>query len=657
MAERVTVPRIIWEPTDVAIERANLTRFLRWLRENRDVTVAGYPELWRWSVTELEDFWDAIWHFYGLSSPTPYEAPLVSREMPGATWFPGAHLNYAEHVLSRACRAESSVIYLDEGQPSPRTLNAEALRGQVGACAAALRSVGVQPGDRVVGYLPNIPETVVAMLATTAVGAVWSVCGPDFGAQSVADRFSQLEPKVLFSVDGYRFGGRTHDRRATLKDLQAALPSLVETVTVGPMFPADPTTVGFDQFVGPPQDPSFVSVPFDHPLWVLFSSGTTGIPKGLVHSHGGILIEHLKSLGLSLDLGPTDRFFFHTSTSWMAWNYLIGGLLHGATPILYNGSPTHPSQDVLWSIAARTGATVVGVGSAYVSGCQKAGLELDSGLRTLRTVIPTGSPLAPSGWQWLEQQLPTGTRIDSICGGTDVCTAFFVGNPLLPVYSGEISARALGVKAECWNSSGEPLQDALGEFVVTEPMPSMPVELWNDRDGRRYHDSYFDVFPGVWRQGDWITISVRGTVTVSGRSDAMLNRQGVRIGSAEIYAAVEQLPEVTDSLVVGVESVDGGYEMTLFVVMAPGAKLNDALRATIKTRIKTRVSPRHLPDKVVESPAVPRTLTGKKLEVPVKRVLQGHRVEESVALGAIDDVAALQWYAHYGARSAMESRP
>jgi acetoacetyl-CoA synthetase len=655
VAERATAPRIIWEPSDAAIARANLTRFLDWLRENRNLAVTGYHELWQWSINRLEDFWDAIWHFYGLSSPTPFQTALVAREMPGATWFPGARLNYAEQVLERARHADPALIYLDETH-SPRELSAETLRGQVGACVAALQAIGVERGDRVVGYLPNMPEAVVAMLATTALGAIWSVCGPDFGTQSVVDRFGQLEPKVLIGVDGYRFGGRTHDRRATLTDLRNALPSLVETVTVRSLFPTGPAAAPFDEIVSAPREPTFTSLPFDHPLWVLFSSGSTGIPKGLVHSHGGIVIEHLKSLGLSLDLGPTDHFFFHTSTSWMAWNYLVGGLLHGATPILYNGSPAHPRHDALWSIAEMTGTTVMGIGSAYVSGCQKGGIELREPLAALRTIIPTGSPLAPSGWDWLEQQLPPAAQIDSICGGTEVCTAYFGGNPLLPVYSGEISARGLGVKAESWSPSGEAQQDALGEFVVTQPMPSMPLALWNDNDGRRYRDSYFDLFPGVWRQGDWIAISPRGTVTVSGRSDATLNRHGVRIGSAEIYAVVEQLPQVADSLVVGVEHGDGIYHMPLFVVMAPGATLDDELRTTITTRIRLRLSPRHVPDSIVEAPAVPRTLTGKKLEVPVKRLLQGHRMEDAVAFGAVDDVAALHWYAQYGVHAETEIR-
>jgi acetoacetyl-CoA synthetase len=485
------------------------------------------------------------------------------------------------------------------------------------------------------------------MLATASLGAIWSVCAPDFGAEGVADRFGQLAPKVLVAIDGYRFGGRVHDRRAVVAELQAALPSLVATVTVRSAFADEAATLPFDELVREEREPEFVSLPFGHPLWVLFSSGTTGIPKGLVHSHGGIVLEHLKSLGLSLDLGPADRFFFYTSTSWMAWNYLVGGLLHGATTILYNGSPAHPRQDALWSIARETDATVMGIGSAYVSACQKAGIQLDDRADALRTVIPTGSPLPPTGWEWLEQQLPSATRIDSICGGTDVCTAYFMGSPVLPVYDGEISARGLGVKAESWSPSGVSQVDSLGEFVVTEPMPSMPLRLWGDDDGRRYRDAYFDLFPSAWRQGDWIVISARGTVKVSGRSDATLNRHGVRIGSGEIYAAVEQLPEIADSLVVGVEREDGSYDMPLFIVTAAGATLDDRLRDTIVEQIRARLSPRHVPDAIIEAPAVPRTLTGKKLEVPVKRLLQGEPLMELAAPGAVDDLAILEWYARY----------
>jgi acetoacetyl-CoA synthetase len=641
-------PRAIWRPRAEAIADANLTRFRRWLREHRNRAFSDYEELWQWSVTELEEFWAAIWDYYRMSSPTPFETPLATREMPGAVWFPGARVNYAEQVLDRARGSDPAILYLDEARER-RTVATDTLRGQVGAFAAALRGLGVEPGDRVVGYLPNVPETVVAMLATASVGAVWSVCAPDFGARSVAERFGQLEPTVLVASDGYRFGGRAHDRRGAVGDLQAALPSLVGTITVRSLFPEAPAALPFDEVVRELREPEFTPVPFAHPLWVLFSSGTTGIPKGLVQSHGGIVVEHLKSLGLSLDLGRSDRFFFYTSTSWMAWNYLVGGLLHGATTILYSGSPAYPAQDALWSLAADTGATIVGVGSAYVSGCQKAAVNLDGRAADLRTVIPTGSPLPPSGWAWLEEQLPPTARIDSICGGTDVCTAYFAGNPTLPVYEGEISARCLGVKAQSWDPTGFSQLDAVGEFVVTEPMPSMPLELWGDEDGSRYRDSYFDMFPGVWRQGDWVSISARGTVIVSGRSDATLNRHGVRIGSAEIYAAVEQLPEIADSLVLGIERDDGAYDMPLFVVTAAGATLDDRLRDTIVAEIRARLSPRHVPDVIIEAPAVPRTLTGKKLEVPVKRLLQGEPLKALAAPGAVDDLAALEWYARYAA--------
>jgi acetoacetyl-CoA synthetase len=655
MLDRARTPRAIWRPAPEAIADANVTRFRHWLRDERDRPFSDYHELWEWSVAELAEFWEAIWDFYRLSSPTPFETPLAKREMPGAVWFPGAQVNYAEQVLDRARAADPAILYLDEAR-DPSTITTETLRGEVGAFAEALRGLGVKPGDRVVGYLQNIPETVVAMLATASLGAVWSVCAPDFGAESVAERFGQLQPTVLVAADGYRFGGRTHDRRAAVRDLQASLPSLIGTVTVRTLFPNAPAALSFDEAVREWREPEFKLVPFDHPLWVLFSSGTTGIPKGLVQSRGGIVVAHLKSLGLSLDLRPTDRFFFYTSTSWMAWNYLVGGLLHGATTILYSGSPAYPAQDAVWALARDTGATIVGVGSAYVSACQKSAVNLDGRAGGMRTVIPTGSPLPPSGWAWLEQQLAPTARIDSVCGGTDVCTIYFAGNPTLPVYESEISARCLGVKAESWNASGVSQLDRVGEFVVTEPMPSMPLQLWGDEDGSRYRDSYFDMFPSVWRQGDWVSISARGTVTVSGRSDATLNRHGVRIGSAEIYAAVEQLPEIADSLVVGVEREDGGYDMPLFVVTAAEAKLDDRLHDTIVEQIRTRLSPRHVPDVIVEAPAIPRTLTGKKLEVPVKRLLQGEPLEELAAPGAVENLAALEWYARYATGSPTAAR-
>jgi acetoacetyl-CoA synthetase len=571
--------------------------------------------------------------------------------MPQATWFAGARLNYAEHVLARAPRDRPALLAVaEDGEPLPWTT--EELRGKVGALSAHLRELGVTPGDRVAAYLPNVPEAVVGMLATTALGAVWSVCGPELGATSVVDRFAQIEPKVLLAVDGYDFAGKHHDRTEVVAELRRRLPSVRTTIIVRSgdvTAPLPPGTLAFDEVVREPHAPVFVAVAADHPLWILFSSGTTGLPKGIVHGHGGILLEHFKALGLCLDLGPRDTFFFVCSTSWMAWNLMIGGLLHGSTIVLASGSPSHPSVDGAFTVAAATRATVFGMGSAYVSGCRKAGAEPQDvmDLSALRLLIPTGSPLPPSGWRWLDERFDA--RIDSICGGTDVCSVFFCGNPLTPVHLGEISGRALAVKAESWSAEGRPQIGTVGEMVVVEPMPSMPLGLWADEDGTRYRDAYFDLYPGVWRQGDWITVNDRGGVVVSGRSDATLNRGGVRLGSAEIYAVVERAPEVFDALVVGAELEDGEYLLALFVVMAPDAVLDDALRHRLATHLRSELSPRHVPDEVVAIDIVPRTLTGKKLEVPVKRILQGAAAQDVAAAGAVDHPEALEWFATWSA--------
>jgi acetoacetyl-CoA synthetase len=646
-------PPVIWEPSAEAVERANATRFIRWLQSERGLRFGDYGALWRWSVDSLEEFWDAVWHFFDVRAEVPARAVLADRTMPGARWFEGAELSYAEHVLRFADDERTAIVRVREEQPDEQ-ISWRELRGAVGALSAALREMGVGPGDRVVAYLPNIPEAVIAMLAVTSIGAVWAACAPDFGTGSVIDRFAQLEPKVLIAVTGYRFGGRDHDRRPVVSALRDALPTLERTIAVGdaPL----PHALPFEELTTPAREPEFASVPFEHPLWILFSSGTTGIPKGIVQSQGGILLEHLKSLGLCLDLQPDDTYFFFSSTSWMAWNYLVGGLLHGSAIVLYEGSPAHPRVDALWEHAARVGATVLGMGSAYVMGCQKAGADIRTNydLRPLRTVIPTGAPLPVSGWRWLSEQLPSHTRIDSICGGTDVCTAFIGGSPLLPVYEGEIACRWLGIGADAFDPDGRSLVGQVGEFVMTRPMPSMPVALWNDPDGKRYRDAYFDTFPGVWRQGDWVTISDRGTLVVSGRSDATLNRGGVRLGSAEIYGAVERLPQVLDSLVVGLEQPDGGYYMPLFVVPAEPDQDPAELRTAVAEAIRSELSPRHVPDEIIIAPEIPRTLTGKKLEVPIKRILGGAPVDAVAALGAVDKPDALRWFEQFG-RSRMAS--
>jgi acetoacetyl-CoA synthetase len=652
--DRAGTPPVLWQPTVTDRDGSRVGEFLRWLARERGLAFAGYHDLWRWSVDQLEDFWDAVWHFFAVPSSAPYTSVLSSRMMPGARWFDGSRLNYAEALLAGASAAGASedraalVAVGEEG--APREISWAELRGQVGALAAALRDLGVGPGDRVAAYLPNIPEAVVALLATASLGAVWTACAPDFGLRSVVDRLGQVEPRVLIAVDGYRWGGREHDRRDVVTQLRAAMPAVQAVIVVQSLHPDDPlpSSVGlpYSDLVARPHEPVFEQMDFAAPLWVLFSSGTTGLPKGILHSHGGIVIEHLKSLGLCLDIRRDDRFFLHSSTSWMAWNFLVGGLLHGSTVVLYDGSPAHPSPDALWRVAARTGATVLGMGSAYAAACAKADVVLSpDGVPRLRTVIPTGSPLPLAGWQWLRDRLDARVRIDSICGGTDVCTAFFGGSPLLPVWQGEISGRWLGVAAAAYDPDGRPVVGRVGEFVLTAPMPSMPVGFWQDPDGERYRSSYFDTYDGVWRQGDWLTLTERGSVIVSGRSDATLNRGGVRLGSAEIYGVVESMPEIVDSLVVGTDLADGSYSMRLFVVPAAGVELDDGLRERIVRALRQDLSPRHVPDEVLAAPGVPRTLTGKKLEVPIKRILQGSDVDEVVSADAVDRPDLLSWFA------------
>jgi acetoacetyl-CoA synthetase len=659
----------LWAPAEGGDPASGIARFLAWLRAERGRGFEEYGPFWAWSVDRLEDFWQSVWDYYGVSSGSAPSAVLPERTMPGARWFPGARLNYAEHVLGRATGGRPAIVSCVEDRGLVE-VSCEDLREQVGAVAAWLRSVGVGSGDRVAAYAGNLPETVVAMLATTSLGAVWTACAPDFGTRSVLDRFAQVSPTVLIAVDGYRFGGRVYDRRTVVRELLEGLPSVRAALLIRSVWPEGDIWVDadvpvgadvrgdadvrvgaepFDRVLESPAALTCERVAFDHPLWILYSSGTTGVPKGIVHGHGGILLEHLKSLGLGMDIREGDRYFFYSSTSWMAWNYLVGGLLHGATIVLYDGSPAHPDPLGAWRVAASTRATTFGCGAAYVSACEKAGVdpggELDLG--ALRTVIPTGSPLAPRGWRWLARTLGPGVRIDPIAGGTDVCTAFIGGSPLLPVRVGEIPCRWPGVAVDVLDGSGRSVRGEVGEFVVTQPMPSMPIGLWRDPDDRRYRETYFDLYPGVWRQGDWAVLSDDGSVRLLGRSDATLNRGGVRLGSAEIYAVVESEDLVRDSLVVGVELDDGDYYMPLFLVLADGldARSIDGLPDRLCARLRAELSPRHVPDEILIAPAVPRTLTGKKLEVAVKRILQGQAVEQAVALGAVDAPDALHWYA------------
>ncbi|WP_328664487.1 acetoacetate--CoA ligase [Streptomyces sp. NBC_00328] len=653
---------LLWSPGRRELEDSNAASFMNWVGEVRGLHFSDYAELWRWSSTDLAGFWSAVWEFYGLDAVTDYDEVLGQASMPGADWFPGARLNFAERCFAQATDARPALVCLTEGG-TPEETSWRELRRQVADVAAALRRMGVEPGDCVAGYLPNLRQTVVALLATAAVGAVWTACSPDFGTPSVLARLRQAGPAVLVAADGYRYGGKTYDRRPEVAELADGLPTVRHVLAVENVFdtPAEPWSGRPDVHQhawsalpsadGPTE---FADLPFDHPLWILWSSGTTGIPKGIVQGHGGIVVELLKALGLGVDLRADDRYLFITSTSWMVWNFLVGGLLHGSTVVLYDGSPTYPGIDGAWEIAERTGATVLGVGAAYLTAAEKADTRpADTfGLGRLRTVLQTGSTLPPSTWRWVHDRLAPGVRLQSICGGTDVCSVLAGSTPLLPVRVGRIQAPSLGVALASWDPEGRPLTGEQGELVVTAPLPSMPLRFVGDPDGARYRASYFDTYPGVWRHGDWVTIDPDLSVVVAGRSDSTLNRSGVRMGSADIYAVVDQLPEIADSLVIGVEQPDGAYFMPLFVVPAEGTALDDGLRRRIATAIRSRLSPRHVPDVIVPVPAVPRTLTGKKLEVPVKRVLQGARPGEVSSEGSITHPEMLAWFADFAATGA-----
>jgi acetoacetyl-CoA synthetase len=639
-----------------------MTRYMRWLDAERGRALGDYTELWEWSVTELEEFWASIWDFFEVRATTPYTEVLAERTMPGAEWFSGAELNYAENLLRVGDDDALAVQHAAEAGELGSITRGE-LRDRVAAFAAGLRSLGVERGDRVVAYLPNSPAALIGFLATASIGAIWSSCSPDFGAGSVVDRFAQIEPKILLAVDGYTYGGRDFDRMGIVANLERQIPTLERTVLIPYLDPdADPGRlargIGWREVedAGRGAEPRFEQVPSDHPLWVLYSSGTTGLPKAIVHGHGGILLEQLKKLHLHVDAQDGDRLFWFTTTGWMMWNFLISGLLTRASIVLYDGSPGHPDMDVLWDLAERTGMTCFGTSASYIAACMKARVEpgVAHDLSRLRSVGSTGSPLAPEGFDWIYEHVGQDTWLFSTSGGTDLCTAFVGGVPLLPVYRGELQARALGAAVEAFDDSGQPVIDQVGELVITEPMPSMPLYLWGDEDGSRYRASYFDMYPGVWRHGDWIEITSRGTAVIYGRSDSTINRQGVRMGTSEIYRAVQTVPEVVDSLVVDVPRPGTEGWMPLFVVLREGTELDDELRDEIKRRIREQCSPRHVPNEIFQIEEVPRTLSGKVLEVPVKRILTGTAPEQAASRDSLANPASLDYFVSLGERLAGE---
>jgi acetoacetyl-CoA synthetase len=670
---RVREGDLLWTPGPDRVDRANVTAFISWLGRERAHHVGDYHELWRWSVTDLDGFWQAVWDYCGIEASAPPTAVLGARTMPGADWFPGARLNYAEHVLRNERPGQDALYHQSETTPLTGLPWPELANG-VRVLATQLRGLGVRPGDRVASCMPNIPQTAIAMLATTSIGAIWTSCSPDFGGRGISDRFGQLAPKVLLCVDSYRYGGRDYDRSAEIGQVIAGLPSLEQVIWVpGPLgagFP-ESRTPGSQQgspVAAAPRGPrvhawaelmdhspvpaagfGFEQVPFGHPLWILFSSGTTGLPKAITHSHGGILIEQLKLQTLNMDLRAGDRMFFYTTAGWMMWNFLVSSLLLGVRPLLYDGHPGYPRPGVLWEMAEAAQVTFFGASPAYADLLAKAGLVPAEryDLSALTGLMLAGSPVSAECGAWFYRNVKRDLWLHVGSGGTDVCSGFTGGAPVLPVYAGEHQARNLGVAAYAFNAQGQPVTGEVGEMVITQPMPSMPVRFWNDDGGELYRQTYFADFPGVWRQGDFFKVNERGGCFVLGRSDATLNRHGIRIGTAEVYAALESVKEISGALIVNLDLPGGGFFMPLFVVLEEGAVLDDDLRRTITDRLRSQYTARHVPDRIIQVPAIPATLTGKKMEVPVRKILLGVPPDEAANRNAMANPQSLDAFAEY----------
>ncbi len=634
---------MLWKPDPAFARRTNIAAFMKWMGK-RGQTFSDYDELWKWSVDDLDGFWGAIWKYFDVADA---DYPVLGdRKMPGARWFEGAELNYAEQVFRR--KREGASIVAKSERRAEKELSWQELERRAASVAARLRAEGVEGGDRVGAYLPNSPEAVEAFLGCASIGAIWSCCSSDFGAPAVIDRFSQIRPKVLIATDGYSYGGKWFDRTGAVASVLHALPEVKQLVHVKGREKSEPLegSVPWEDFAAGKASPEYEPLPFDHPLWILYSSGTTGLPKPIVHGHGGIVIEHLKQLSLHNDLKPKDRLFWFTTTGWMMWNYMIGGLLQGVTAVLYNGSPSFPDMNALWELVESTETTFMGGSASYFAGCEKSEVEPRSSfsLKKLRGIGSTGSPLTSESFEWIYSAVGEDIWLASVSGGTDVCAPFVGGCPILPVYSGEIQCRCLGAKVESYDEQGNSLVGQVGELVVTEPMPSMPLYLWGDDDGSRYVESYFSMYPGVWRHGDWIEITKRGTCIIHGRSDATIKRMGVRIGTSEIYRAVETLPEVAETMAVDLEGTGDEGRLILFVVPSRGHEVDAALVDKIKAKIRKDLSPRHVPDEIIGAPSIPKTLNGKKLEVPVKKLLLGGDPARVMNRDSLSDPASVEFY-------------
>lgn len=666
----VTEGELLWTPSAAFAARSQVAKFTNWLREERGLDFKDYEALRQWSVTEIEGFWAAVWDYFEIVSDAPPTQVLDRRVMPGAKWFQGARVNYAEHLLryeAKAKAGETAIHHLAENRPLAQ-MSWQELGRQVRVLATQLRAMGIKPGDRIVSYMPNVPETTVAMIATIAIGAVWSSAAPEFGTKTVTERFAQIEPSLIFVCDGYRFGGKDFARAAEVKQIVSALPTLRHVVWLPFLYPDknEAPVEGAKSWASvmsgadvPRESFQYERVDCDHPIWVMFSSGTTGLPKAIVHGHVGVLVEHFKVMSFHLNLGPGSVMFFYSTTGWMMYNLVVSSLLTGAAAVQYDGSPVYPDLDLLWKMASETGAATFGASPTFVQMMEKAKLKPGEkfDLSKLEAALLGGAPSTPETFKWFYDNVKADLWVTSQSGGTELCSGFVGASPTLPVYAGEIQARCLGMDVRAWSDDGKEVVDEVGELVCLKPFPSMPIFFWGDTDGKRYHEAYFDVFPGVWRHGDFIKINSRGGCYIYGRSDSTLNRFGVRIGTAEIYRAVEQVEEVADSLVVCCELEGGNFFMPLYVKLKPGFALDDALVKKITAKLRSDCSPRHVPDKMYTVAEIPYTLTGKKMEVPVRKILMGWPLEKAASRDAMMNPASIDWYIDFANTSKDYVKP